>query len=230
MCSRRGAVLTTTAGVIGDGLVVVDQNGAAISAGLNAAAATMERSQREHDAACTQALPAGRPQTAAPSRTAAASTAAAPAQTADQTAATAQPTTTGAVVCAGSTVRAPAPREAQAGSAPPVPPVAAAASGKGSPSSREGLPPVSMPVRPHGVAWGPKGLEAVAVCRQSTKSGKLERAQCNAYRRGHALGYGDNDGARRCGPSIARRSCICPANPLGDGRCTTPYSAQDRGS
>ena len=56
----------------------------------------------------------------------------------------------------------------------------------------------------------------------------LDGVQWNAYRCGHSLGYGDNDVAKRYSLVTARRSYICPADQLGDGRCTTLYDGQDK--
>jgi hypothetical protein len=56
----------------------------------------------------------------------------------------------------------------------------------------------------------------------------LEGVQWNAYQCGHSLGYGDSDVATRYSLIIPRRSYICPADQLGDGRCTTLYDGQDK--
>lgn len=122
------------------------------------------------------------------------------------------------------------------------------------------------PKPPAKVEWGPVKLEAIAICRQSTKNKKwacdgaldnqtlvdeptlesaLGRQHCSggtlaaggpvidglqwdAYRCGHSLGAGDYDVAKKHGLITARRSYICPANQLGDGRCTTAYDGQDK--
>lgn len=54
--------VTTTAGVVGDGLTFVGQNSGAIAAGLNSTAAQMDRSNREYNQASSQALLASRQQ------------------------------------------------------------------------------------------------------------------------------------------------------------------------
>lgn len=56
----------------------------------------------------------------------------------------------------------------------------------------------------------------------------MQGVQWNAYRCGHSLGFGDNDIAKRYSLITPRASYICPADQLGDGRCTVAYDGQDK--
>jgi hypothetical protein len=56
----------------------------------------------------------------------------------------------------------------------------------------------------------------------------IDGLKWEVYACGHSLGAGDYDVTPRYGIVTAKRSYICPANQLGDGRCETIYAGQDK--